>query len=94
MRWEFPLCIGALDGKHVAFRASQKDGSLYYNYKGFNSIILLALCDADYKFTYIDIGCNGRNNDAGVLNKSDFRKVLDNASTHLPEDAVIGSNRK
>ncbi|XP_037822288.1 uncharacterized protein LOC119610936 [Lucilia sericata] len=42
-KWNFPMCLGAIDGKHIAFRPKLADGSYYYNYKGFNSIILMAV---------------------------------------------------
>ncbi|KAK9752081.1 hypothetical protein QE152_g4475 [Popillia japonica] len=54
-----PNTIGALDGKHIAFSASSDAGSMYYNYKGFLNIVLLALTDAKYRFIYIDVGVNG-----------------------------------
>ncbi len=53
--------IGAMDGKHVAIKAPKEVALciiityLYHNYKGFFSMILLALVDADYKFMWYNI---------------------------------------
>lgn len=32
-RWQFPNCIGAMDGKHIVMQPPGNSGSYYYNYK-------------------------------------------------------------
>ena len=39
-------CLAAVDGKHVAMKKPPKVGSFYYDYKGFHSIILMAVVNA------------------------------------------------
>ncbi|KAB0805427.1 hypothetical protein PPYR_02397 [Photinus pyralis] len=87
--WQFPHCIGALDGRHITFRAPISAGSYYYNYKGSNSIVLLGLADANYKFIYINIGVNGRISDGGVFNNSKLSKALQDNTLNLPQPKLL-----
>ena len=76
MRWNFPNCIGAIDGKHVMIQCPVNSDSLFYNYKSYFSIILLVVASADYRFVMVDIGAYRSSNDSGVLNNTALFKCL------------------
>lgn len=83
-QWNFPHCLGALDGKHIVIQAPPHSGSLYFNYKNSHSIVLLAIADANYRFVYIDVGCNGRVSDGGVFQNCSLYKALEQQRIQLP----------
>lgn len=92
--WNFPHCIGALDGKHIVMTAPANSGSLYYNYKGSHSIVLMGVADATYKFIYIDVGMNGRVSDGGVFRKTAFYQFISSDENSLPPPSSLPSRDK
>ncbi|KAK3926080.1 Protein ALP1-like [Frankliniella fusca] len=77
-RWNFPNCMGAMDGKHFLIDCPIKSGSMFYNYKSTFSIVLLAVVDAQLRFIFIDVGTNGRACDRGIWNSSDLKSYVEN----------------
>lgn len=92
-KWNFPHCLGAIDGKHVVIQAPPRCGSLYFNYKKTHSIVLLAVCNANYEFTLIDVGDNGRQSDGGVYTNSVIGYAIDNNILQFPPADVISNSR-
>lgn len=86
-RWNFPDCYGAVDGKHVNIHAPANCGSDFFNYKGNNSIVLLAVVDHDYCFRYINVGATGRQSDGGIFQQSALFEAL--ANNLLPEHGCL-----
>lgn len=87
--WHFYNALGAIDGKHVAIQAPLNSGSYYFNYKGYHSIVLLALVDARGKFMYVDVGANGSCSDAGIFQVTHLRHALENNTAGLPPPAPL-----
>ncbi|KAK3758976.1 hypothetical protein RRG08_005602 [Elysia crispata] len=87
--WNFPCCVGALDGKHVRIECPSHAGSLFFNYKHFQSIQLQAVVDADLIFFVIDVGEYGRNSDGAAFKTSDFGKAFMNKELDLPNPSLI-----
>ena len=56
--WNFTHSIGACDGKHIVIQCPQQIGSTFFNYKGTFSIVLMAVVNAKYCFTYFQCCTN------------------------------------
>ncbi|MCP4492868.1 MAG: transposase family protein [Gammaproteobacteria bacterium] len=56
--------------------APKKSGSLFYNYQGTFSVVLMAVVDSNYSFKVIRVGDHGSAGDAGIFSNSAFGKRL------------------
>lgn len=74
----FPHVLGAVDGKHIIIRRPSNSGSLYYCYKKSFTVVLLAVCDSNYKFLYAQCGSFGSESDGGIFANSELKDKMEN----------------
>ncbi len=64
------MAVSSCPGSHgwqTCCHSMSKGSSLYYSYKGFHTIMLLGLVDADNKFIRADVESNGEASDAQIF---------------------------
>ena len=87
--WNFHHVLGALDGKHIRIRCPANGGSQFYNYKGYHSIVLLGLVDANYRFTWVQVGPPGAASDAQLWNESTLWDAVITNSIDIPQQEPL-----
>ena len=73
--WQFPCCFGAVEGCHLPIKCP--DGGLeackeYHNFKNLYSIVLIAIVDAKYCFTWASCGFPGNNHDSVIFQSTNL----------------------
>ncbi|XP_049275501.1 uncharacterized protein LOC125759998 [Rhipicephalus sanguineus] len=90
-RWNVPHCLGAIDGKHVNIECPANSGSVDFNYKRSFSKSLLAVCDAQYRFIYVEVGHPGSESDGGIFSRSTLQKNVLLGALGLPPMSPVGN---
>ena len=72
-----PQCAGAVDGTFVRLVKPSEYGDVYWCYKGYTALTLLACVDSDGIFTFVDIGLPGSVGDSAAFNHSQLRENID-----------------
>ncbi|KAJ8877984.1 hypothetical protein PR048_022447 [Dryococelus australis] len=54
-RADSPNCLGATHGEHIQLIQLAGSGSSYFCRKKYFFVVLLAVCDSNYRFTFVDI---------------------------------------
>ena len=89
IRWNFPNCVGSIDGKRIRIKCPPNSGSQYFNYKHDHSIVLQAVVGANLKIVTVDVGAYGKQSDGGVFSYSALCQSLETRSLKLPDDTVF-----
>ncbi|XP_077496143.1 uncharacterized protein LOC144107035 [Amblyomma americanum] len=83
-KWNFPNCVGNIDSKHFAITCPEESGSDFYDYKGFYSLFMLAVADADYRFIMVDVGAQGWLSDSSFFGDSAIKTRIDCGMLNVP----------
>lgn len=77
---KFPVVVGAMDCTHVKIKSPGGDNAeVYRNRKGFFSINVQTICDANLKIQDIVARCPGSSHDSTIFNNSAIRGKLKNS---------------
>lgn len=85
----FPHCIGAIDGKHIRLVCPVGSGSMFFNYKDYYSIVLMAIADSSYRFTFVNIGSYGKDCDSSIFKATKLWKSIESGSHNLPTEKCL-----
>lgn len=88
---QYPNCLGAIDGKHVELKSPDNSGSLYWNYKGYPSIVLMAVTDAFCRYICVEVGAYGSSSDGGVFQHTQLYKLIQEEKLDIPNETRVSN---
>ncbi|XP_026816456.1 protein ALP1-like [Rhopalosiphum maidis] len=62
---------------------------MYFNYKGYYSVVLQGISDANYKFIAIEVRAYGKQSDAGTFSDLNVYQRLEANTLNIPENENI-----
>ncbi|KAJ8945481.1 hypothetical protein NQ314_009234 [Rhamnusium bicolor] len=85
----FSHCIGAVDGKHIRLTCPPYSGSMYFNYKDYHSVVLMAVAHSRNRFVFVDVGSHGKECDSSIFKKSTLWQSIETNTQQLPKDKCL-----
>ena len=70
--------------KRISMMKPKRSESEYFKYKGYFSLVLLAVVDEEYKFLWVDLGSSDSSSDALIFNRSKLRRKIESGTSGLP----------
>lgn len=92
-RYNFPHVLGVIDCTHVQIKRPHQDGDEYINRKGVHTINIQVTCNAQEKFTSVDVSLPGSVHDSRIWSNSNIRTMLYSCriSTNTDNDSPLFS---
>jgi hypothetical protein len=59
-KWQFMNCLRSADSEQIQTIPPKGSGSFFWDYKGSDSLVLLAIANSNYEFIYCGIETNSR----------------------------------
>ena len=84
LEWNFPKCVGSIDGKHIWLKCPSNSGSMHYNCKHYCIIVPQGLSDARNRFIAIDVGAYGKQSDGGIYRHISLYQLLSSNNFNMP----------
>ena len=78
----------------MVMQAPHKSGSSFFYYQKTHSIVLMAICNAKYEFTMVDIGDSGRQSDGSVYCNSHLGYAIENGLLNFPPSEKLPKSDK
>lgn len=95
-KFNMPGIVAAIDGTHVSIiqPSERENGYLYFNRKHFYSINVLAACNADMEFVFVNAKYPGSVHDSAIWQMSKLKSLVnDNGPMFLLGDSGFPSGR-
>ena len=92
--WNFPNCVGAIDGKHCRIKCPPNTGTLYYNYAKFFRVVLQGVADAEYRLITVEVRGRGIQSDGGTFSASALYDYLESSHFNMPPDEALSGATK
>ena len=81
--WQFQCCFGAVDGCHIPIKCPNggaESAKEYHNFKGFYSVVVMAIVDAHYRFSWASSGYPGNSHDAIIFQSTSLFHCISDGS--------------
>lgn len=78
-----------LDGKHIYIQPPGLSESIFHNYKGHFSVVLMAVVYANYKFVCENVGSQGSLSGGGLFAHLNLRRAMDGGHVKVPPPAPV-----